>query len=111
MVRDTMNGCTHKSISSRMGWYNEDDGDNGYRLDYAGKMIGIVMTPNLRMATIGAVRTPMPWTTGMPLTIQATTGAYSHMEMATMRTMMTFIDEGSGIHSERDRYGDIGVEY
>ena len=70
-----MNGCTHKSISSRMGWYNEDDGDNGYRLDYAGKMIGIVMTPNLRMATIGLVGTTMLWTAGIPLKIQAMIGA------------------------------------
>ena len=71
-----------------MGWYNEDDGDNGYRLDHAGKMIGIVMTLNLRMATIGTVGASMPWTTGIPLMIQATMGGCSCMDRVMVRTMM-----------------------
>ena len=41
------------------------------------KNIVIVMTPNLHMATIGTVGSPIPLTTGITLKIQATSRDYS----------------------------------
>ena len=63
-------------------------GTAGTALTMRSKMIDKVMTPYLRMSTIGTVGTPIPWTYRIALTIQATTRVYYHMAMEPVRTMM-----------------------